>query len=125
MHSPRWTTPLLMMALLAVPVVGANAQQPISTGGGAIVEVEVVEPKNGKPPRDVRCVEKVKVIKGTANIQVAGQRRELHENEEVCVTPDLTLLVTTTAQTEQGGGPPGGVTPPPCVTGCNAAIQIR
>jgi hypothetical protein len=127
MCSHRSTPGLLMMALLAVPLGGAHSQ-PISTSAGAVVEVTVVPLRNGKPPQEVQCVEKVKVVKGTASIETfTGKRRELHENEEVCITPTGELTVSTAA-VEQGGGPPsGGGTTPPCVTACNgnSGIQIR
>jgi hypothetical protein len=113
MYSPRWTSALPMMALLAMPVVGANAQ-PISTSGGAVVEVTVEPLRNGKIPREVECVEKVKVVKGTASIQTfTGKRRELHENEEVCITPSGDLKVSL-AQIEIPSFSSAGVTPP-CV----------
>src|SRR5262249_7517497 len=126
MYSHRSTPALMVMALLVVPFVGANAQ-PISTSAGAVVEVTVEPLRNGKPPQEVQCVEKVKVVKGTASIQTfTGRRRELHENEEVCITPSGELTVSTAA-VEQGGGPPSGSTTPPCVTACNgnSGIQIR
>jgi len=120
MYSPRYTPALLMMALLALPVVGANAQ-PISTSSGAVVEVTIEPLRNGKPPREVQCVEKVKVVKGTASIQTfTGQRKELQEGEEACITPSGQLTTTTAAIQQQGGGNPGGTTPPtPCITMCN------
>src|SRR5262249_54085789 len=121
MYSRRRTPALLMMALLVAPVGVANSQ-PISTSGGAVVEVTVVPLRNGKPPQEVQCVEKVKVVKGTASIQTfAGKRRELHENEEVCITPSGELTVSTALATPPGSNPPpgGSVTPPSCGAHCS------
>ena len=120
MYNARYTRALLIMALLAVPVLGANAQ-PISTSAGAVVEVTVEPLRNGKPPQEVQCVEKVKVVKGTASIQTfTGKRRELHENEEVCITPSGELTTVSAALPPPPGPPSGGPTPPtPCVTQCS------
>jgi hypothetical protein len=110
-----------MFAFLTVPVVGANAQ-PISTSRGAVIEVTVEPLRNGKPPQDVRCVERVKVIKGTASIQTfTGRRKEIAEGEEVCITPSGELETVSAALPPPPGGPPsGGPTPPtPCITMCN------
>ena len=110
MDSRRWTPALLVMALLAAPVIGANSQ-PISTGGG-VVEVTVEPLRNGKIPREVQCVEKVRVVSGTASIEsFTGKRRELHENEEVCITPSGELTVSTAQGPDMGGTPSGGLTP--------------
>ena len=113
MYNRKWTLALLVMPLIASPIVGANSQ-PISTGR-AVVEVEVVPLQNGKIPRDVQCVEKVKVLKGTASIQsFTGKRKQVQENEEVCITPSGDLIALA-ARGELPNIPGGGVTPP-CVS---------
>ena len=125
MYSRRHIPALLMLAFLAIPGLDANAQ-PISTSQGAVIEVTVEPLRNGKPPRDVRCVERVKVVKGKASIQTfTGRRKEILEGEEVCITPSGELT-TESAAIEQQGNNPGGITPP-CVTACNgnSGIQIR
>ena len=122
MYSRRSTHALLMMALLAAPVGGAHSQ-PISTSAGGVVEVTVVPLKNGKPPQEVRCVQEVTVLKGTASIQTfTGRRKELREGEKVCITPtgelteDTALLIPI---------PPGGGVTIPCITLCNGSSQSR
>jgi hypothetical protein len=125
MYSRRSTPALLMMTLLAV-TAGSAHSQPISTSRGGVVEVTVVPlTKEGKPPQEVRCVQEVTVVKGTASIQTfTGRRKELREGEKVCITPtgeltsDTALLVPV---------PPGGSVTPPCVTACNgnSGIQFR
>ena len=124
MYSRRHIPALLMLAFLAMPALDAKAQ-PISTSQGAVIEVTVEPLRNGKPPRDVRCVERVKVVKGKASIQTfTGRRKEILEGEEVCITPSGELT-TESASIEQQNNP-GGITPP-CVTQCNgnSGIQIR
>lgn len=122
MYSRKSTPTLLMMALLAASGGGAHSQ-PISTSAGAVVEVTVVPTRDGKPPQEVRCVQEVTVVKGTASIQTfTGRRKELREGEKVCITPtgeltsDTALLVPI---------PPGGGITPPCITACNGNSGIR
>ena len=125
MYSRRHIPALLMLAFLALPALDTKAQ-PISTSAGAVIEVTVEPLRNGKPPHDVRCVERVKVVKGKASIQTfTGRRKEILEGEEVCITPSGELT-TESAAIEQQGNNPGGITPP-CVTACNgnSGIQIR
>ena len=125
MYSRRHIPALLLLAFVAMPALDTKTQ-PISTSAGAVIEVTIEPLKNGKPPQDVRCVERVKVIKGKASIQsFSGARKEIPEGEEVCITPSGELT-TESAAIEQQGNNPGGVTPP-CVTACNgnSGIQIR
>lgn len=130
MYSRRHIPALLMLAFLAMPALDTKAQ-PISTSAGAVIEVTVEPLRNGKPPQDVRCVERVKVVKGKASIQsFSGARQEIPEGEEVCITPSGQLISASSAALAPGSGPPSaGPTPPtiPCVTMCNgnSGIQIR
>src|SRR5262245_33561425 len=126
MHRPRYTPPLLITAFLAMPFVDANAQ-PISTSGGTVVEVTVEPLQDGKPPRDVRCVERVKVISGRPiSVQTfTGRRKEVPPGEEVCITPSGELTTVSAALPPPPGPPSGGPTPPtPCVTMCSGS-QIQ
>src|SRR5215831_2418541 len=123
MYVPRDTRALLTVAFLAISALDANAQ--LSTSQGAVIEVTVEPLRNGKPPRDVRCVERVKLVKGKASIQTfTGRRKEILEGEEVCITPSGELTTESAAIEQQNN--PGGITPP-CVTQCNgnSGIQIR
>jgi hypothetical protein len=128
MYSPRYTPALLVMAVLAMPVVDASAQQ-TSIGGGTVVEVTVEPLRDGKPPRDVRCVERVKVISGKPiSVQTfTGKRKELAPGDEVCITPSGELTTVSAALAPSPGNPPSTGTTPPCVSGCNgnSGIQIR
>jgi len=118
MYSRRHIPALLMVAFLAIPALDTKAQ-PISTSQGAVIEVTVEPLKNGKPPQDVRCVERVKVIKGKASIQsFSGARKEIPEGEEVCITPSGQLTTASSAALAPGSPPSAGPTPP-CVTMCN------
>ena len=115
MYSPRYTPALLMMALLAVPVVGANAQ----TGGGGEVNITIEPTVNGKPPKDVQCVERIEVIKGTFELTTfTGVKKQLPPGV-YCVTATGEVSTASAAQGESGGNPPGGSTPPTCVTQCS------
>jgi hypothetical protein len=130
MYSHRWTATLLLMVLFAMQSTASNAQQ--VAVGGAVIEMVVAPLKNGKPPEDVQCVVKIRLVSGRATYRssTTGAERQLNDPGTVlCQTPsgefvmsssDESLLSFTVGELPSpptsipgtGGGPPS--TPPPC-----------